>query len=78
MYPVEGRKVFFAWLRKMRRALFPSLAVIPGVTSELAQQAVVRRVVRTYARGNLNLKLGRYVTADQIEARKRQISKHSF
>ena len=73
-----GEKSLFTWFVKLRRALFPSLAIIPKDSTEVAQKAVVQRIVRRYARGNLNLKRGRYVTAEQMEERKRRLANHSF
>ena len=66
------------WLRRIVRALLPSLVVIPANSSEVTQTAVAQRLVRSYSRSNLNLQRGRYVTAEQLEDRKHQLAKHSF
>lgn len=66
------------WFRRIVRALFPSLVVIPANTCEVTQIAVAQRLVRSYSRSNLNLQRGRYVTAEQLEDRKRQLAKHTF
>lgn len=66
------------WFTKLLRALFPTLARIPASTSKAASAAVAAGLVRSYARGNVNLQRGRYVTAAQIEARKQKLAQHSF
>lgn len=68
----------FIWFRRIIRALFPSLIVIPANTSEVTQKAVAQRLVRSYSRSNLNLQRGRYMTAEQLEDRKRQLANHTF
>lgn len=68
----------FIWLRRIIRALFPSLIVIPANTCEATQKAVAQRLVRSYSRSNLNLQRGRYMTAEQLEDRKRQLANHTF
>lgn len=66
------------FLRRVIHALLPSLTVIPANTSEVTQQAVARRLVRSYSRSNLNLQRGRYLTAEQLEKRKRKLANHTF
>lgn len=78
MQQEQGENRPFLWFRRLIEALLPSLVVIPANTTEVTQKAVAQRLVRTYARSNLNLQRGRYVTAEQLEDRKRQLAKHSF
>lgn len=66
------------WFKKLLRALFPSFVKIPTKNSQELAAEVAHRVVRSYARGNVNLQRGRYMTADQLEARKRQLAHHTF
>ena len=58
--------------------LFPTLVAIPAKTSKTGAAAVAQNLVRSYARGNVNLQRGRYVTAEQLEARKRKLAQSSF
>jgi hypothetical protein len=64
--------------RRLLDALFPSFVTIPSRTSEAYSKALATSLVRSYARSNLNLQRGRYVTAEQLEDRKHQLAKHSF
>jgi hypothetical protein len=64
--------------RRLLDVLFPSFVTIPARTSEVYSKALATSLVRSYARSNLNLQRGRYVTAEQLEDRKRQLAKHSF
>jgi len=66
------------WFKIFFRALFPSLVTIPAKTSKAAAMALAHNLVRSYARGNVNLQRGRYMTSEQLEARKRELAQHSF
>lgn len=78
MQQEQGENGPLLWLRRVIESLLPSLVVIPANTTEVTQQAVAQRLVRSYSRSNMNLQRGRYVTAEQLEDRKRQLAKHSF
>lgn len=56
-------------LKRILRALLPPLVKVPPATPKL-DPGVVRRIVASLTRGNLNLRMGRYVTAEQMEERK--------
>lgn len=64
-------------LKKIIRALFPALVKIPPATRQV-EPGRTRRIVASLARGNLNLRLGRYMTADQLEERKLSLARHRF
>ncbi|QVE17365.1 hypothetical protein KGD89_00910 [Pseudomonas cichorii] len=66
------------WFRKLFRALFPTRVKIPVYSSKEAASSVARNVVRSYARGNVNLQRGRYMTSEQLEARKQKLAQHAF
>ncbi|GFM88261.1 hypothetical protein PSCICO_36600 [Pseudomonas cichorii] len=66
------------WFKMLLRALLPTFAPIPEKRSIEADAVVAHKIVRSYARGNVNLQRGRYMTADKLEARKRQLALHSF
>lgn len=74
----EATALLTSWLKDLQGALFPSLIPIPAKCSQAASDAIACRVVRSYARSNLNLQRGRYMTAQDIEARKQKLAKHSF
>ena len=65
-------------LNNFLRALFPSLVTIPTKTSKAAATKVAHDLVRSYACGNVNLQRGRYMTSEQLEARKRRLAQPSF
>lgn len=65
-------------LAKLLKALLPTLLPIPARSTKAAEEAVARNLVRSYARGNVNLQYGRYLTAEQLEARKQKLAQHSF
>ncbi|WP_338923903.1 hypothetical protein V0M98_37460 (plasmid) [Pseudomonas silesiensis] len=65
-------------LKRLLNALFPKMVVVPASTSKATSMALANKIVRLYSRSNLNLQRGRYVTAEQLEDRKRQLAKHSF
>jgi uncharacterized Fe-S cluster-containing radical SAM superfamily protein len=65
-------------LKRLLDALFPSFVAIPVITSESASKALVPQLVWSYSRSSFNLQRGRYVTAEQLADRKRQLAKHSF
>ncbi|MBI2381754.1 MAG: hypothetical protein HYV16_13465 [Gammaproteobacteria bacterium] len=60
------------------KALFPSLVPIPRKSSKDMGDEVARGLVRAYARGNVNLQYGRYLTGEQLEERKHALSRHAF
>lgn len=60
-------------LKRLLRALLPPLVKMPPATPQVDPGAV-RRIVASLSRGNLNLRLGRYVTAEQMEERKRKLA----
>lgn len=66
------------WFKKILGVLLPTLAEIPAGTPDASARTVVKGLVRSYARGNVNLQRGRYVTSAQIEARKQKLAQHSF
>lgn len=66
------------WFRKLLRVLLPTLATLPASNSKASATWVAKGLVRSYARGNVNLQRGRYVTSAQIEARKQKLAQHSF
>jgi hypothetical protein len=66
------------WLRRLNAALFPSLIPIPVASREAHANALAHKLVRRYARGSSNLQQGRYVTAEDLEARKRNLACHNF
>lgn len=43
-----------------------------------SEEQFVRSMVSRYARGNASLKLGRYVTADEMKARREALAKWTF
>ena len=66
------------WIKKLLTAFKLSRYKLPAMSNEASGMEVAEKLVQRYSRGNLNLKLGRYVTASQIEARKKKISEHTF
>lgn len=64
-------------LRHVWKALLPSRAKIPSQSPD-TEALRTRRIVASLSRGNLNLRLGRYMTADQLEQRKLGLAKHHF
>jgi hypothetical protein len=66
------------WLSRLVAALYPTLIPVPVKTSEARANALAHDLVRRYARSNVNLQKGRYVTAEDLEARKRVLALHSF
>lgn len=66
------------WFRRLLRALLPTHAVIPARSSKTSATLVAKSFVRSYARGNVNLQRGRYVTSADIDARKQKLAQHSF
>lgn len=66
------------WFRKILRVLLPTLAEIPASSSKAYAAIVAKAFVRSYARGNVNLQRGRYVTSADIDARKQKLAQHSF
>ncbi len=66
------------WFRRLLRALLPTHAVIPERSSKTSATLVAKSFVRSYARGNVNLQRGRYVTSADIDARKQKLAQHSF
>ncbi|MCY1365029.1 hypothetical protein D9M69_518590 [compost metagenome] len=56
-------------------ALLPSLVAI-STTADA--DSFARKLVRFYARGNVSLQDGRYLTSKQLEARKDALAQHSF
>lgn len=77
-YRFTVARSFIMWMKRLNAAFFPSLIPIPARSSQQASNAVARRLVRTYARSNLSLQRGRYMTAQDLEDRKQQLAKHSF
>lgn len=65
-------------LIKLFKALVPTIFSVPAASSKERQDAVVQKLVRTYARGNVNLQYGRYVTEEQLTARKQKLARHAF
>lgn len=63
-------------IRRLLRALFPPLVKIPVAKPDTG--LIAKMIVRRYSRGNANLQRGRYITADQLELRKRQLADHDF
>ena len=61
---------------RLLRALFPPLVKIPVTNPDTG--LIANMIVRRYSRGNANLQRGRYITADQLELRKRQLADHDF
>lgn len=66
------------WFQKLLRALFPARVAIPAKSSKDVADRVAHDVVRAYARGNVNLQRGRYMTSEQLEARKQKLAQHAF
>ena len=66
------------WFKKLFRALFPSLVTLPAKSSKEAAAVVAQNLVRSYARGNVNLQRGRFLTSEQLEARKQKLAQHTF
>lgn len=62
--------------RRLLCALLPSLVKIP--TEKPDTGLIANMIVRRYSRGNANLQRGRYITADQLELRKRRLAAHTF
>ncbi|MDT8924760.1 hypothetical protein RBE51_18360 [Pseudomonas taiwanensis] len=65
-------------LKKILRALFPSLVEIPSVQARGLDAKLTASLIRRYSRGNLNLFRGRFVTAEQLELRKQKLARHAF
>ncbi len=65
-------------LAKLLKALLPTLLPIPDRDTKAAKDAVAHGLVCSYARGNVNLQDGRYMTAEQLEARKQKLAQYSF
>lgn len=74
----EAAALLTTWFKVLHAALLPSLIPIPAKSSQAASDAIARRVVRSYARSNLNLQRGRHMTAQELEDRKQALAKHSF
>lgn len=55
-----------------------SLSVIPSHDMKAISEEIAARLVRSYARGNVNLQYGRYVTAEELEARKQRLAQYTF
>jgi len=55
-----------------------SLSVIPTHDMKAVSKEIADRLVRSYARGNVNLQYGRYVTAEEIDARKQRLAQYTF
>ncbi|MEG0869220.1 MAG: hypothetical protein RSG77_19505 [Hafnia sp.] len=66
------------FLKNLIKALLPSFIKIPAKDAGELSQAIAHRLVRVYARGNSNLQRGHYVTAEQIEGRKKKLAQHHF
>lgn len=66
------------WFRKLFSAILPVRVKIPAHSSQEAAVTIARTVVRSYARGNVNLQRGRYMTSEQLEARKQKLAQHAF
>ncbi|MDU8350450.1 hypothetical protein RYA05_00930 [Pseudomonas syringae pv. actinidiae] len=66
------------WLKKLLIAFKLTRYKLPAMRNEASSMETAKKLVQRYSRGNLNLKLGRYVTASQIDARKKKLSEHSF
>ncbi|AXH59673.1 hypothetical protein PLA107_031105 (plasmid) [Pseudomonas amygdali pv. lachrymans str. M301315] len=62
--------------RRLLRTLFPPLFKIPAKKPDGG--LIAHMIVRRYSRGNANLQRGRYITADQLELRKRRLASHNF
>lgn len=77
-YPFKNSLNRFAAKFMLWSVLFPSLIQIPAKSPQAASNAVALRLVKSYSRTNLNLRLGRYITAEGLEARKLKLAKHSF
>ena len=65
-------------LKKILRALFPRLVKVPSSQAKGLDAKLKASLIRRYSRGNLNLFLGRFVTAEQLELRKQKLAKHMF
>lgn len=63
---------------KLLKAFLPTLITLPAKSSKEAGDAIAHKLVRSYARGNVNLQFGRYLTMDQLEARKQKLARHAF
>ncbi len=66
------------WFQKLLRALFPSRVAIPAKSSKEAADIAAHNIVCSYARGNVNLQRGRYLTSEQLEIRKQKLAQHAF
>ncbi|KPZ19812.1 hypothetical protein [Pseudomonas syringae group genomosp. 3] len=66
------------WLQKLLRALSPSWVDIPAKSSKEAADITAHNIVCSYARGNVNLQRGRYLTSEQLEIRKQKLAHHAF
>lgn len=55
-----------------------SLSVIPTHDMKAVSKEIAARLVRSYARGNVNLQYGRYVTAEELESRKQRLAQYIF
>ncbi|KPX20389.1 hypothetical protein ALQ28_01789 [Pseudomonas syringae pv. delphinii] len=66
------------WLQKLLRALSPSWVDIPAKSSKEAADIAAHNIVCSYARGNVNLQRGRYLTSEQLEIRKQKLAHHAF
>lgn len=64
-------------IKKLLRAIVPTFERVPAKRSEEGKE-VARNLVKTYARGNVNLQRGRYLTKSQMLVRKQNLAKHSF
>lgn len=65
-------------LRRFLSALIPARVEIPVRCTNERSSAVAHKVVRDLSRSNFNLKRGRYITSEQIEARKGKLAEHQF
>lgn len=74
----EATALLTSWFKTLHAAFLPSLIPIPDKSSQAASDAIARRVVRSCARSNLNLQRGCYMTAQDLEARKKALAKHQF
>ncbi|MBX8557031.1 hypothetical protein K5D56_26115 [Pseudomonas cichorii] len=59
-------------LKRLILILFPCFLHVPARRSD--GDNVARKIVRRLSRGNINLSLGRYMTAADLEARKKKLN----
>lgn len=66
------------WFKKLLAAFKLTRKKLIDMPKSDSGMEIAKKLVQRYSRGNLNLKLGRYVTSSQLDDRKKKLSKHSF